>query len=157
MNNEMRASICLVKLPMVLYEILVQLSVSGGMNNSPRRRSIRSIPAAAPVTAGSSGQWGTPGRAGVWTVAAGSGKRREIAAGGDAGARAGEGNELKCPSRQPPERDIGRASVRRAKLEIPSAAKIFSGAYNYFYGFGMYTGTDPCRFFAQNHKLTIIF
>jgi hypothetical protein len=62
----------------------------------------------------SGGRWGTPGRAGLWAVAAGSRRRREIGGGG-AGARAREGKELKCPSRQRAERDIGWASVRRAK------------------------------------------
>jgi hypothetical protein len=50
---------------------------------------------------------------------AGDEGEREIGGGG-AGPRAREGNELKCPSYQRPERDIGWASVRRAKLEIPS-------------------------------------
>jgi hypothetical protein len=35
MNNEMRASICPVKLPMVLHEIFVQLSVRGRVFNLP--------------------------------------------------------------------------------------------------------------------------
>jgi hypothetical protein len=41
--------------------------------------------------------------------------------GGGAGAQAREGNELKCPSCQPPETSIGRASVWGGKLESPSS------------------------------------
>jgi hypothetical protein len=58
-------------------------------------------------------------------VAARSGKRREITGGGGAGARAQGGNELKCPSRQPPETSIGRGSVRGGKLEILRSARDF--------------------------------
>jgi hypothetical protein len=35
MNNKMRASICPVKLPMVLYAILVQLSMCGRVSSLP--------------------------------------------------------------------------------------------------------------------------
>jgi hypothetical protein len=87
---------------------------SGGRRRWPRRRHPR-------CPRGSNGWWGTLG--GVWAVAAGSWK-----IGGDCGSggpRAREGNELKCPSRQRSEGDIGWTLVPRVELKISGSARDF--------------------------------
>jgi hypothetical protein len=104
------------------------------MVNSPRRRSIQ---AAAAETAGGAADNGEH-RAVVWAVAAGSGRRREIAGSGDAG---GERAEMFLPP----------TGGKGYRLGVSSADKTGDSyrTYNFFYGFGTYMGADRRLFFRS--------
>jgi hypothetical protein len=62
----------------------------------------------------------------------------------------------KISARQLPTTDIGRASVRRAKLEIPSSARDIFWRKKNIYGFGMYRARIGAFFFTRNHKTVVI-